>query len=221
MTGLNRELLAYKEDAEFPMIRHPLVYAVPFFDTPSEVDRLNKYLASKKEVCEKALGKHEYDRFVFLHERAYRIDAFQEVQENLSDQQYWPLLQEIWTDCENIFQNHIQWWEMLSSPRKRKAMFTPCADRGVLKKLPDELKIYRGTTAIERHGHYLGFSWTLDKDKARWFATRLNKPLDGTPMVASAIVAKKYICGYIDARGEQEIVVEPKELEGLEWEDTK
>lgn len=221
MTGLNRELLAYKEEGDFPMIRHPLVYAVPFHDIPSEVDRLNKYLASKKEQCEAAMSHKEYDRFVFLHERAYRIEAFQEVAEYLSDQQYWPLLSEIWTDSENIFQNAMQWWEMLSAPRARKAMFTPCADRAALKKLPAVLDIYRGTTAVEKHGHYLGFSWTLDKEKARWFATRLIKPSDGTPMIASAKVCKKYITGYMDGRGEKEIIVEPKELEGLEWEDVK
>jgi len=218
MEGLNRELLAYREEAEFPMIRHPLVYAVPFFEHPDEVARLNKMLVSKREACNKALDEHEWSRFVFLHERAYRVEAFQEVQENLSDLLYWPLLREVWTDSENIFQNHMQWWEMLTAPRERRLLFTSCEDRPELKKLGEVIHIYRGTSQVEMDGHYLGYSWTLNEDKAKWFATRLHRPSDGQAVVASADTLKQNIVGYINARGEQEIVVEPKELQHLAWE---
>lgn len=220
MNGLDKELMAYYEEAEFPMVRHPLVYAVPFFDSPDYVAQLNKQLVSKKEAVEKALMEKEYNRYVFLHERAYRIEAFQEIAPGLTDQQYWPLLREIWTDSENIFQNAMQWWEMISSPRQRRALFTACDCRGVLKRMPAELTIYRGTTDREMEGHYLGFSWTISREKAEWFATRLLKE-GQVPVVATATVRKKDIVGYIDGRGEQEIVVEPKDLQGLEWEDVR
>jgi len=216
--GLDKELLAYREDAEFPMIRHPLVFAVPFFEHADEVTRLNKMLVTKKEQCDKALAAHEWSRFVFLHERPYRVEAFQEVQENLSDRDYWPLLREVWCDSENIFQNAMQWWEMLTTPRQRRTLFTPCEDRPALKKMPEMLHVYRGAQQIEMHGHYLGYSWTLNRDKAEWFATRLHRPSDGLAVIASADVLKEYIVGYINARGEQEIVVEPKELQHLAWE---
>jgi len=218
MKGLDRELMMYREEAEFPMIRHPLVYAVPFFEHPTEVDRLNKMLASKKEAVQSALDAHRWTEYVFLHERPHRILAFMEIHPEIDNDVYWPLLRDIWTDSENIYQNHMVWWEMLSSPRDRRALFTAAEDRGTLKKLPNELFIYRGTQKIEMDGHYLGFSWTLDPGRAAWFATRLHKPSEGSAVVASAQVHKKYIVGFIDGRGEREIVVEPKELEQLAWE---
>lgn len=214
---LHPELKRYLEQAEFPMIRHPLVYAVPFFDHPSTVDRLNKQLAAKKEAVEKARHKHNWSQFVFLHERPYRIQAFMEVQFEIPDDAYWKLLAEIWIDSENIFQNHMRWWEMLSAPRQKRILFTACDDRAALRKMPEELTIYRGTKAVERDGAYLGFSWTLDQEKAAWFAKRFECEEDGPPVVSTATCLRDNIVGYLTMRGEEEIVVQPKELSIVEW----
>jgi len=219
MENLDRELQAYLEtDGDFPMIRHPLVFAVPFLEIPEEVDRVNKQLAAKKEMVDKALANRRWSEFVFLHERPYRIGAFQEIHPDMTDREYWPLLRDVWTDSENIFQNHIEWWEALTSPRQRRVLFTSSADRAVLKKLPETIHVYRGTTQVEMDGHYLGFSWTLSEEKAVWFAKRFQRPSDGPPVIASADLLTKHAIGYIDGRGEQEIVVEPKELQRLDWE---
>lgn len=215
MTRLDLELERYLEQAEFPMIRHPLVYAVPFFDHPTTVARLNKQLAAKKEAVEKAFGESNWAQFVFLHERPYRIQAFMDVQAEMYDKEYWPLLAEIWTDSENIFQNHMQWWEMLSAPRQKRELFTNCEDRKLLRKMPRELTIYRGTKACERNSHYLGFSWTTDRERAEWFATRILSEDDGPPVVAEATCRKRNIVGYITGRGEFEVVVEPKHVSSL------
>ncbi len=220
MTELDRELAAYLEEGgkTYAMIRHPYVYAVPFFETEEEVQRLNAALKSKRAAIETALGEKDYNRFVFLHERPYRVHAFQEIALELSDVAYWPMLREIWSDSENVFQNHMLWWEMLTSPRKKRNLFTACEDRSAFKKQPSTLAIYRGTTDLEMNGHYLGFSWTLSEDKARWFASRFNKENEN-PIVARAKVAKKDVIGFVKGRGEEEIVVEPRWLEGLVWEE--
>lgn len=219
MRGLDSELRRHYEDGGYmPMIRHPLVYAVPFFETDSEIVRLNKMLASKKKQCITALANHAYSQYIFLHERSYRVAAFFEIRENLDDKDYWPLLREVWSDSENIYENAMQWWELLSSPRRQRNLFTSCEDRSAYKKLPAELSIFRGTHQRETDGSYLGYSWTLSVERAVWFATRLHRPSDGRPVIGTAKVPKNKIVGYIDSRGEQEIVVEPRELIGLDWE---
>lgn len=217
--NLHRDLKAcHEEGGTFPMIRHPLVYAVPFFDSQSEILRLNRALKEKQKICQECLAGHNWAQYIWMHERPYRINAFLIIRENLSNKEYWSLLRDIWIDSENIYSNALEWWEMLSSPRTFRRRFTECEDRKRLKKMPDVLTIYRGTTEIERDGSYLGYSWTLDKKKAEWFAKRLLKPEDGDPCVASATVKKEDVIGFLSGRGEQELVVQNKDLRVIAWE---
>ena len=51
----------------------------------------------------------------------------------------------------------------------------PKEDRRVFRDLPDELTIYRGVGAKDEETAEFfaeGFSWTLNRDKAEWFAQR-------------------------------------------------
>jgi len=54
-----------------------------------------------------------------------------------------------------------------------------------------------------------GMSWTLDPDKARWFADR-GVHLDlGYPVVLEATVLKEDVFAYYNERKERELVVRP------------
>ncbi len=57
-----------------------------------------------------------------------------------------------------------------------------------------------------------GISWTLDREKAEWFATRFTE--DG--VVYSAKVKSNDILYYISDRGEKEVIVDPKRLMQVE-----
>jgi hypothetical protein len=78
-------------------------------------------------------------------------------------------------------------------------------DFSVYTALASRIKIYRGF----RHINFKkGFSWTLSKEKAQWFASRFG----GTGKVTSKIVRKFDILGYLDGRGEQEILLRPDKV---------
>lgn len=77
--------------------------------------------------------------------------------------------------------------------------------------LPEEITVYRG---IRGRGRLEALSWTLDIDKAEWFAKRWNKG----GKVYSARVKKEDILAVFTSRNEDEIVVDFKKLTCLSLE---
>lgn len=219
MTSLNYELAKYaKYDADFPRILHPLIHAVPFFDTTESIRLLNRALVAKKQQLNIALDNRNWAQAVFLHERPHRVSAFMEHQASMYDYEYWPLLGEVWTDAESIFPDRMRWWELLTNPRNKRNLFTDCDDRTKLRKLPRRFTIYRGTTHVERHSSYLGFSWTLDRALAERFATRVIKE-EERPYIAKAEIRRRDVIGFMAGRGDQEIVAAgDRYLSNVEWE---
>ena len=71
--------------------------------------------------------------------------------------------------------------------------------------LPEEITVYRG---IRGRGRLEALSWTLDIDKAEWFAKRWNKG----GKVYSARVKKEDVLAVFTSRNEDEIVVDFKKL---------
>ena len=76
--------------------------------------------------------------------------------------------------------------------------------------LEDPVTIYRGVRS-ENQKHIKNLSWTLDRDKAEWFAHRFDR--DGN--VYEAQIKKEHILALFNGRGESEIVVDPKYLQNL------
>ena len=204
---LDPELVPYMEKGG-PLgrcIRHPLVYSMIHTDQMNAI--ANRQLAAKKEAVAEAREQREWARFIFLHERPYRIEAFMEIEDQLTDSEYWDHLGSVWVDTENAYQNPDEWMELLTSNRSCREMMS-CEDvRGVFSLPPekggllDETIIYRGYRG--ENGLY-GNSWTLDKARVRWFATRFP---DAEPaFVAKGKVRKGDVIAYITGRDEQEIV---------------
>ena len=193
MTALNPELAAYLEPmAGFGlMLRHPLVYAVPYFGVP-ENERLNQLLEFRKQDLKKAIEKRDHHRFVFAHERPYRLAALRELHGEISTAELNPLILQVYVDSENARDNYDDWFELLEP-------LTGTDPWQTLHELPDgeggEFTIYRG-------GPVMGFSWTLDLEKAKWFANRW----DANGELWTATVVKDNVIGYYDGRGETEVV---------------
>lgn len=218
MTILDPELYRYLEQKDFPAIHHPLVRAVPYYDRDDIRRTLNKTLADKKKKAAEHLNDGRWYEYLFLHERFWRANAFLQIQAELFDAEYWHLLSEVWSDAEAIYPNRIVWWELLGCFRQHRESFMTAPDRRALRKLPDSLQVYRGTRSDERDDNgYLGFSWTVDKKVAQWFATRSD--VDGTsPQIAIAECNKEDVIGYFSSSDEKEIVVLSGNLQNVEWE---
>jgi len=189
----------YDKGTVFEMIRHPLVFAVPY--SPQQNALLNRRLEEKKIMAERMIAYKEWDSFFFLHERPYRLNAFTEIEEYMTDSQYWKLLGEIWIDSENIWQNKPIWLDLLRSKRREKDEFMDSDSLKKYKSLPAMVTAYRGHQTKNK----TGISYTLNKKKAEWFSTRLSK----SGKVEAVTVHKKKIFAYLGGRNEQEVIILP------------
>lgn len=196
---LCKELQAYhRHHNGFNSIRHPLVYSMMHNEMLNAL--VNRQLIEKKERVAEALAEKDYGRYVFIHEKPYRFDAFYRIKDQLQDKQYWEILGDIWINSENIWQNKKGWRELLKSTRPFRELMMSKGDRKKHKELPEFITAYRGYIAGKNK---TGFSYSLSIDKARWFSKRYGK--EGK--VATVFVAKKRVISYMDDRGEKELII--------------
>lgn len=185
------------------MIRHPLVFEM--IVNPEWNAMLNARLKMKKEQVEVALKAKSWVSYIFLHERPYRLEAAYKQMAEMSPREWWEILGEIWTDSENIWQYQSEWDELLESEVPETRFFMSAEEREVFDGLPEEITIHRGYKA--KHGPY-GFSYTLDKEKALWFAKRYATRGDGAVMTRT--VRKEDCFAYKGERNEKEIIIRPR-----------
>jgi len=76
--------------------------------------------------------------------------------------------------------------------------------------LPEEVSIFRGLNDSKTKKK--GLSWTINKEKAEWFANRWEKK----GIVLSGIIKKENIFAIFLDRGEFEVVVNPYKIKHLE-----
>jgi hypothetical protein len=181
------------------VLRHPLVYQVPLHNP----GLANRVLEAKKREIKRAVDEQEWSRFIWLHERPHRLRAFTNIMDQLTDKQYWAILGSIWTDSENIWQLAPRWRVLLESDRVYKSWFMVPKDRKRFAALPDILEVYRGCVLGQNED---GLSYTLDKQRAEWFAARFVEG-EQIPAVVVARVEKHNVFAYINNRNEDEIVV--------------
>jgi hypothetical protein len=84
-------------------------------------------------------------------------------------------------------------------------------ERGELDSLLDEcggkVMVWRGAECLK---HARGLAWTLDRDRAEWFARRFSR--DGRGYVWEARVPRCRIFAHLTGRQEAEIVLDPRRL---------
>jgi hypothetical protein len=197
---LHKDLVEYVEQGSmFPMLRHPIIFCVPYFEQMNALT--NKRYVEIKERVKQSLEEKDYKRYVWLHERPYRFNAFVEVKDNFSDEDYWETLADVWTDSENIHQNQLRWKELFESDRKNKQSFMSEDDLKFFNDLPEEITVYRGCTdGLNEEG----FSYTTERDQAEWFANRFSK---ANPKVIERTIKKEEVFAYTNSRGENEIII--------------
>jgi hypothetical protein len=182
------------------MLRHPLVYQVPFFSNGSA----NAYYEQKRNAVEKATGDKNYKQFVWLFERPYRVEAFIKIADKLSDTDYWKLLSDVWIDTENQYAYLKEWKRLLTSKRSNCHYMMTEEEDNLLRSLADEVTIYRG---CQKGINEKGLSWTLDKSIAEFFANRLGKK----GIVLEKKISKSNIIAVFTGRGESEVICEVKQ----------
>lgn len=216
---LDPELVPYLQDSELfgRCLKHPLVFSI--VHPPQMNAWANAQLKQKKEALREAKAAENWATVVWLHERPYRINAFMSICWHLDGPAYWELLGKVWTDAENQWQDRDAWTELLQAdPEGRELMSSEGDARSVFELTPEQggllpmTRVYRGYC----HDDGLdGCSWTLDKARARWFATRLRQDDDPPAKIASGLVAREHVIAYITDRDEAEIVCLPEHVTEL------
>jgi hypothetical protein len=183
------------------MLNHPLVQEL--FVNPAKCALINARYAAKQEALAVALKERNLYRYVWLHERPYRFQAFQDLvrEHELTDQEYWSMVEAVWTDSENIWQHKQDWMKLWSSDRPGRIEYAmDDEERAVYHALPNKVEVFRGCNGVPYDRR--GLSWTLDFKKAQWFARRYK----GLNIVVRGFVKKENIRAYFRGRNESEIV---------------
>lgn len=207
------ELQKYVREGSFgPMIQHPLVFSVPH--SPQMNKMMNLRLHQKQQAVAKAVADRNFSSVIWLHEKPYRVPAFMEISLRLSDQEYWSILGDIYTNIENVWQYQTELLTLLTNKKRngRSVYLMDRSDRKSFKALAKSFTIYRGANEFNK----LGLSWTLDRDRAIWFSRRFG--FKGQSFLMTATVNHRDVIAYFAGRGEQEIVVDPRRLTALKEE---
>lgn len=136
--------------------------------------------------------------------KPYLPTVFKFVYNYMNETDYNQILRSVYTLCE--YPNHDtnvsykDWAKYFKKSNKEIIMSQSELEK--LDALDDIVTIYRGVS--NDHKYYNAFSWTLDKERANWYATRFDK--DG--VIYSLDVPKKEIIAYFE--DDDEIIFNPK-----------
>jgi uncharacterized protein len=180
-------------------------FMVEIFYNPFLNAHYNRVFAQQKELADKAMDERNWSAYLYYHAKPFRITVFDEIQECLTDAEYWDLLGGLWKDSENLWQEGPDLLlDLMNAQRFKRELLMDEKDRQLFESLPDEFLIYRGHMAENQ----MGLSWTLSFHDALWFANRWAPSIRGE--VSMATVSKKDVLAVF--RQEEEVVVDPSLL---------
>jgi hypothetical protein len=185
-------------------LNHPLVQELTV--DPNKAAFVNKRYEVKKKFLADAFEKKNFHNYIFAHERPYRFLALKELVEKgvLDAKQHWENVGSVWIDSENVWQHLVDWKKFWSNKLPNKEHCMDEDERKALASLPNTLEVFRG---FNGKGNRKGLSWTLDRDKALYFAGRYKATKD-QPKLVTGTVEKRFVHAYFTGRDESEIVSE-------------
>lgn len=191
------------------VLRHPLVYSVPHARQINAY--CNRMYEQKLKMIAEAKDAGDVWRIIHLHEPPYRLHALLKFRQMIeSDRAYWELVRDVWIPTDNPHQSQAAWEITWRSARPDRHFVMDEEERADLASRPETFRVWRG-------GHHRktlldGFSWTLDRDEAVWFARRFeNSSERRIPYLAEATVRRDEVLALLHT-GEREVVVDPLKL---------
>jgi len=172
---------------------------------PEEVAAiLQKQEAHIAAARAKAYEAGDWSSYLFLcTRRGLRLLKFCGIQHRLSDAEYWEMLAELWVDTELPSTNRPLWRELFTSTRGGREHLMSAAEHAVLNGLPPHVTLFRGAALKFARG----MAWTLDRDKAAWFARRFEHGA-----IITATVPKCRVLACFLAREEDEVVIDSRRI---------
>lgn len=141
--------------------------------------------------------------------KSYKFAFLKYAMEYMSQDDFSEYLSDAWISCEmpNRDPNFTKFQLLGLFKKANPQKLMSEKDYEFFKNLDDEITVYRGVTPYNSDEVKV-LSWTLDKEKAEWFAHRFDQ--EGT--VYEARISKADIYAYFSDRNESEIIVNPKGL---------
>ena len=172
-------------------------------ENESDKAQWRKQMTDIIDQCDDAM------RVYHLVEKQYVLAFFKYAAQSLSQEDYAWILADAWIRSEEPNRDpNLTQSKLLAMFRRADPQFLmDDRERKCLEELPDPVTIYRGVRSDHAKGVY-ALSWTLDHEKARWFANRYGRQ----GQVYEAKIQKDHIHALFHGRGESEVIVDPKYL---------
>lgn len=195
-------------------IKHPLVNQMMHSDVLNH--RANETLRTKRKMLVDYEAEKNWNAIVFAcFERPWRLDGIKTYADKMTDQEFWEVVGDAWTDSENIHEFKGDWYDLLHSPRPHRGCMMDEDDQKAFEKLPTTVKVFRGYNWPVLNPVELGYSWTMDRTIAEFFAKRYLIENFQKAQIATGTASKKDLIAHFNTRGESEIVVLPEVIKDL------
>lgn len=144
--------------------------------------------------------------------KPYWLEVLDWLYPELTPACYAECLKECWIGIEFPHQYGVaRLVEMFKRVGNRMSLMNK-EEQAIYQALPGTFTVFRGVQSGMAKKTIRGLSWTLSHDKAIWFARRFHH----SNKVYQATIEKKHVFAYFGGRDEQEIVVNPRMLKGVE-----
>ena len=194
----------------------------PFFDytdgllynITEDKDGYNIVKNNKEELINKL---DNYMAFSVFITKPYRMLFLKLTKNHLNIKDFSNFLIDAWINDENANRNiNIPKKELLGYFKKaEKDYLMNKSELDIYSKLDDIVTVYRGVTDYNKDD-IKALSWTLEIEKAEWFAERYSEAFDQSGYVFKAKINKKDILAFCDQRDEKEIILDYTKLYDIE-----
>ena len=143
----------------------------------------------------------QYERLFFMIDKRIALDFYIQSFNDIPDDQKYDCFEDIYSRSEYGFSSLNKKFFLNIFKYKSKENLS----ENIKPDANGLVKIYRGQNTKSTH-YKKAFSWTIDKEKAIFFATRFDE-YGGE--LYEAMVKFEDILAYIDRRGESEVIIDP------------
>ena len=168
---------------------------------------LKKYI-TLEEIEKKLIYSWATDTSKILYDFADLIDF-------IHPKDYWKYLRIAYENSDNLFATFPLSHLLFQYPEGEPKTMMEKEELCQFQKLPEKFEVYRGMSRKEKNIGEFGFSWTLDRKTAEFFAFKYNRNFNsrGNGVVVDKFVTKSECLGLLNDRKEQEIILKPSKFE--------
>lgn len=207
-------------------VRHFLVssyYPVDPFSLSQSNSIVNQTFLSKKKIYDNYLKKKKYNDIFHLLDKHNRmewfIDKYKLLYKDLGEKKYYKLLREnlVFVDNHDPYRKH---YSKLIQIGKDPTLMMSSQEKKQFNKLPEQLKIFRGTSSDKKITKrnvrsLLGNSWSIDREISIWFSLKHSPKFRGSKYIIllTYTLPKSEVVSYFTDRNENEIFLDYTTIE--------